>query len=537
MTGVAAWARSGTAADGKPVWVRSGETQPLPRVSVWARIEASLLENPARPRMKCGGQAYCGTQILADMAALAVMPHGCRVGVHIGRSAAMVTAVLATWSRGSIYMPLPTDLPATRLSAMIEHCRPDIIISDAENFQAEFYRVVERRTVAGRMLKILAADAGWLQSSEASSKKPGCYITHTSGSTGTPKAILVSDAALMNRLCALQSMVARTHTDCVLFKTSMAFDVHIWEFAFPLIAGAMLVIYEQERFFDLRNVARLIADEGVTICGFVPSLLSALLDRPDVTALHRLRLMFCGGEQWNTALARKHYEKLPGCLLRNSYGPAETTLAVANWPVPNWLISGEPAPDRIEIGPPLQNTIFTVTEIDRAGDMVTGLLGVGGAQVAEGYLGAANDRFYESASFSPPCRFYDTGDVVSLNIHTGALVFQGRQDQQVKLHGVRIELGEIEAAIMSLEGVETCAVVLIESPEKPCLVATFKTSGDMFLDPASVRRRCAELLPATHVPAYFRKVDFYQLNASGKLDRAGLSRLMATAPSRSPGPP
>ncbi len=500
-------------APGRQAWLLRGPDRELPSGDLWQAIASSLGADPSRPRVRSREHCLTGADLLDGVGRFALLPPGRWIGVHVARSVAMVQAVLAVWSRGSTYIPLPTELPATRLATMVEGCRPDAIVTDAD-MSLETYDRVAARVVAGRRLAILRRAARAAAPIDPAGR-PCCYVAHTSGSTGAPKAVRVSHRALINRLTAMRRLASPTDGDRVLFKTSLAFDVHVWEFAFPLVAGCLLVVHDQEPFFDLRSVARLIVDEGVTVAGFVPSLLGALLDRPDFASRARMRVMFCGGETWPAGLARRFHQQQPGCELRNSYGPAETTLAVANWLVPR-----DPVPTRIEIGAPIENAIFMVDEISREGDVVIGTLGIGGAPVADGYVATpVPDPFVEHVIDGRPVRFYRTGDLMELHVGTGAMLFRGRSDQQIKLNGVRIELGEVEAAIQSLDEVEACAVVLLDRTSAPCLLATYKTSADRFLDPSRVRKRCAELLPSTHVPAYFRAVDRYALNSNGKIDR------------------
>ena len=511
-----------TTATGQRTWLIHGPDRVLDHADVWEAVKAGLSVDPRAPRIRSSGCTLTGSDLLSGVASFEMLPRESWIGVHVARSAAMVLAVLAIWSRGSTYLPLPTDLPAIRLAAMIGGCRPDAIITDTPNFAPEGYLPVHSMVVAGRTLSVLRQISEGEAESVRAIDRSCCYVTHTSGSTGVPKAVRISHRALINRLTAMRRLVQPVSSDKVLFKTSLSFDVHVWEFVLPLAAGCLLVIYDQGPFLDLRAIGRLIHDEGITIAGFVPSLLGALLDRPEFGKDSRLRVMFCGGETWTGGLARRFHQRLPACALRNSYGPAETTLAVANWLVPRDPMT------RIQIGAPIENTVFMIDETSIEQGVVVGMLSVGGAPVADGYVSrAAADPFVDHVIDGREVRFYRTGDLVELHVDSGMLLFRGRADRQVKLNGVRIELGEVEAAIESIDAVEACAVVLLTSSSHPCLLATYKTTSSQFLDPASVRKRCVALLPSTHVPSYFREVDSYALTPSGKIDRSRIADVLA----------
>ena len=519
------------AASGHRSWLLRGPDLELSVDDVWRAIASSLQVTPASCRLRCGGRALTGSELLLGVEPFEFLPAASRIGVHVARSAAMVQAVLAIWSRGSTYVPLAIDLPTARLAAMIEACEPAVIITDQDPATFRHYRLMSSRQVFDHELFILTREAhhGEQDHPEAAvlpmDAGPAAYLAHTSGTTGIPKAALISHLALLNRIEVMREMVAPSTADAILFKTSLAFDVHVWEFVLPLVTGCLLVIYPQDRFFDLRAVADLLVEQGVTIAGFVPSLLKGLLDRPGFVARNRLRVMFCGGERWDPALARKFHQRLPGCALRNSYGPAETTLAVANWLVPD-----DAALTRIELGDPLANTVFMIEEITSEEDVVLGVLCIGGAQVADRYLSRpCPDPFFTTLLDGLTIRFYRSGDLVELNTRTRALTFKGRVDRQVKVNGVRIELEEIEAAILTLHDIETCVVVAMTRNDNRFLLATFKTVDNVALDPSPLRRRCQDLLPPTHLPAVFRQFDAYRLTINGKLDRAWVEAAVTSA--------
>ena len=68
------------------------------------------------------------------------------------------------------------------------------------------------------------------------------YMIYTSGSTGKPKGAANTHAGLHNRLAWMQDAYGLTGDDVVLQKTPFSFDVSVWEFFWPLIVGARLVM-------------------------------------------------------------------------------------------------------------------------------------------------------------------------------------------------------------------------------------------------------------------------------------------------------
>ncbi len=68
------------------------------------------------------------------------------------------------------------------------------------------------------------------------------YVIYTSGSTGTPKGAANTHMGLVNRVLWMQAAYGLDATDGVLQKTPYGFDVSVWEFFWPLLFGARLVV-------------------------------------------------------------------------------------------------------------------------------------------------------------------------------------------------------------------------------------------------------------------------------------------------------
>jgi enterobactin synthetase component F len=75
-------------------------------------------------------------------------------------------------------------------------------------------------------------------------------------------------------------------------KTPCSFDVSVWEFWWPFIAGAQLVMAEPEAHRDPQAMQQFFARYGVTTTHFVPSMLAAFvasLTPENVAACRTLR--------------------------------------------------------------------------------------------------------------------------------------------------------------------------------------------------------------------------------------------------------
>ena len=115
-------------------------------------------------------------------------------------------------------------------------------------------------------------------------------------------------------------------------------------------------------------------------------------------------------------------------------------------------------------------------------------------------------------------RMYRTGDLVRWRAD-GQLDYVGRADDQVKVRGFRIELADVQAALAGLDGVAQAVVVLREDRPGDTRLVGYVTGGT---DPAVLRARLADRLPAHMIPASVVALPALPVTANGKLDTRAL---------------
>ncbi|MEU8379423.1 amino acid adenylation domain-containing protein [Streptosporangium sp. NPDC048865] len=351
------------------------------------------------------------------------------------------------------------------------------------------------------------------------------YMIYTSGSTGRPKGVPNTHGGIRNRLGWMQRVYGLTGDDVVVQKTPAGFDVSVWEFFWPLVTGARLVLARPGGHRDAAYLRDLIVDRGVTTAHFVPSMLAAFLEEEGVEACGSLRRVVCSGEELTAHVAERFFGRLPGTGLYNLYGPTEAAIDVSLWRC-------RPGDATVPIGHPVDNTSLYVLDrhLRPAPFGVPGELHIGGAQVATGYHarpGLTAERFVPDPFGTAGARLYRTGDLVRLR-RDGAIEFLGRIDHQVKIRGQRIEPGEIEAVLRGLAGVREAVVTVREdAPGDKRLVAYVVptdagTNAGAGTDGAELRRASKVTLPDHMVPSAFVVLDALPLSPNGKLDRAAL---------------
>ncbi|MCX7890250.1 MAG: amino acid adenylation domain-containing protein, partial [Rhodobacteraceae bacterium] len=442
------------------------------------------------------------------------------VGVYAERSFEMVVALVAVLKAGGAYVPLDPSYPADRLANMIEDAKAPVILAQ---------RHIMDGLPAGAG-EVIALDPDWAAfAGEDASDLPDtgaptdlAYVIFTSGSTGRPKGAANEHRGICNRINWMQEEYQLTSEDRVLQKTPFSFDVSVWEFFWPLMTGARLVIARPEGHRDSAYLVELIRATGVTVLHFVPSMLRIFLDDEGLAAGTPIRKVMCSGEALPRELQDRFFARLPGVELHNLYGPTEAAVDVTYWPC-------RPGDSRamVPIGYPVANTQMYIldTRMQPVPAGVAGELWIAGIQVGRGYVGRDDltaQRFLpDPFSDRPGARMYRTGDLAR-HLPDGAIEYLGRTDFQVKIRGQRIELGEIEAALDRHPKVSQSVVMAREDTPGDLRLAAYVVPRDGTPTAAELREHLSQTLPPYMVPAAFVVLDALPLTPSGKADRRAL---------------
>ncbi|WP_438272532.1 non-ribosomal peptide synthase/polyketide synthase [Streptomyces bobili] len=462
----------------------------------------------------------------------------CVVGLALPRSVDLVVAVLAVVKAGGAYLPIDLEYPADRIAFLLEDAGPVCVIAGSVDVAVGVFGgvacvVLGEAGVEERLAGLSGAELADVERLGPLVASHPAYVIYTSGSTGRPKGVVVSHAGIVNRLVWMQSRFGLGVDDRVLQKTPFGFDVSVWEFFWPLVCGAVLVVARPGGHRDPVYVGELMRREGVTTVHFVPSMLEAFVAEPaavaglagSAVAGGGLRRVVCSGEALPVGVAERFFELFGGVELHNLYGPTEVSVDVTSWEcVPGWA-------GVVPIGVPVANTrVYVLDEWLRpVPPGVVGELYVAGVQLARGYVGRAGltgERFVACPFGGVGERMYRTGDRVRWTAE-GQLVFAGRVDDQVKIRGFRIEPGEVQAALAAHPQVGQVAVVVREdTPGDKRLIAYIvparvddAVSAGLVGD---VRAWSAGRLPEYMVPSAVVVLDELPLTVNGKLDRKAL---------------
>ncbi|KAJ3497577.1 hypothetical protein NLG97_g1794 [Lecanicillium saksenae] len=407
---------------------------------------------------------------------------------------------------------------------------------------------------------LVSEDAQWFPRSSAISPfyvekfsdRTALYVIFTSGSTGKPKGVVIEHHGYSAGALSRSKITGLNSGSRVLQFASCTFDTFITDILDTLIAGACVCIpSESARNAGLGQVAR---DMGVTYADVVPSV-ARLISPQEIPTLETLVL---SGESVTRNDVVTWYDKVRLC---NLYGPAECS-AVATG---NVVTGFDPSPSNIGRG--CGGTCWVVNPSDCDMLLPIGAIGelvIEGSIVGRGYLGQVSEEAASNFINIAPVwrrdfalgegefRMYKTGDLVQYQ-EDGKLLFIGRKDNQVKLHGQRLELGDVEHHLRNAFPTSLDAVATISCAPKERLVA-FVVMGDTLasdtMEGGSDTRKLQtgsdgitiassafqklikkaeetlrDVLPTYMVPSAFLPVRELPRTPSGKVDRKTLPQL------------
>uniref|UniRef100_UPI00195D3166 enterobactin non-ribosomal peptide synthetase EntF n=1 Tax=Citrobacter braakii TaxID=57706 RepID=UPI00195D3166 len=510
-------------------------TVAIPSTTLSALVAQQADKTPDAPALADARYQFSYREMRQQVVALArrlrergVQP-GDSVAVALPRSVFLTLALHGIVEAGAAWLPLDTGYPDDRLRMMLEDAKPKLLIATEEQL-ARFSDIPELESLCYNA-PLPEEDAAPLALSQPNHT---AYIIFTSGSTGRPKGVMVGQTAIVNRLLWMQNHYPLTADDVVAQKTPCSFDVSVWEFFWPFIAGAKLVMAEPEAHRDPLAMQQFFAQSGVTTTHFVPSMLAAFVASltPETAreSCASLKRVFCSGEALPADLCHE-WEQLTHAPLHNLYGPTEAAVDVSWYPA--WgddlaAVTGNSVP----IGYPVWNTGLRILDamMRPVPFGVAGDLYLTGIQLAQGYLGRADltaSRFIADP-FNPGERMYRTGDVARW-LENGAVEYLGRSDDQLKIRGQRIELGEIDRVMQQLPDVEHAvahACVFNQAAatggDARQLVGYLVSQSGLPLDTSALRETLREKLPAHMVPTVLLQLAELPLSANGKLDRKAL---------------
>ena len=441
------------------------------------------------------------------------------VAIRFERSTSMLVMILAILKVGATFVPIGIRIPAERVEYILKD-------SGAKMFLVQEREMLVETSISVYVYNELDLDFCAEYIGGMFSTNDVAYILYTSGSTGLPKGVKVQHSSVINHIMWRINCIEANAEDVFLLKTPYTFDISIWEMFLWFFVGAQLCILPDGDERNAENIISAIYDWKVTVCQFVPSLLSELLKyaahRKTQKKLSSLRVVFSGGEVLSPTLVERFKTELSekyNTILYNVYGPTETTIDSTFYRCDNTECEKW---DRIPLGQPIWNTNIYI--IDDKGNIceegTEGEIVISGEGVALGYVGNSPSAAFFHLDHITDENVYRTGDLGE--ILDGKLFFCGRRDQQIKIRGMRVELEEIESRLLMFEKIEK-AVVGYDELRGGRFYALYVSNES--IETTTIKIYLEKYLPEYMVPNYFIRVPEINYISSGKIDRSKMNAI------------
>ncbi|KTD70076.1 peptide synthetase [Legionella steelei] len=446
------------------------------------------------------------------------------VGIQLPRSFEMLVAIFAVLKAGGAYLPIDPLAPVLRNQTIIEDSQIQFLIVDDPSLLTAKSGLDNLQVLS---IRDQVCDEKCHNLNLLREKHDLAYVMYTSGTTGKPKGVMISHQALANRILWMQNTFPLQSHDVVFHKTHTCFDISVWETFWWSVAGAGVALLPPQKEHDIKLFIQMIEHYQLHVIHFVPSVLRIFLSYIEqdfsMNRLRSLKYVFSSGEALDARSANL-FNKLfqnQGTQLVNLYGPTEATIDVSYF-----ICEQHKRYRTIPIGKPIQNTqLFVLDEQLNLTGFEPGELFISGIGLAQGYL---NNPELTQASFIdnpylPGEKMYRTGDIVRWN-KKHELLFLGRKDDQVKVHGIRIELGDIQYHLLEHPNIQDAVVVCekVSFFEPRMVVFLVAHNKQIELSSAELKAFLKTRIPDYMVPEHYIWLSTLPIKENGKIDKEKL---------------
>ncbi len=416
------------------------------------------------------------------------------VAIKMPRSSGIPIAMLGILKAGAAYLLIDPELPEDRIHDMLQITNCVYMLTSIPDMH-----VTE---LPKDFAPVLVENTSPLS------------VVFTSGSTGTPKGTLLHRKGMLNLVYGFGERIHVKDFEHFASICAVSFDMFAVEIFVPLLSGKTLFLANYEEHKVPTAMSEFILKHKIEFILITPSKLNLLLLTTDTRkSLNILKSIQTGGE----ALTANFYQtirKYTSATICNEYGPTETTACCSCQEITS--------PDEITIGKPLPNVQIYICDKDEnlCPVGVPGELCIAGVGVSYGYIGREDltKKVFLPNPFGEG-KLYHSGDMAKYN-EKGEIVYIGRKDFQIKMHGLRIELSEIENRILAIPGITNCRVLYHNEKNNEYLTAFF--TAKIFLNVSQIKMELQKYLPLYMIPRYIIPLSKMPLTANGKIDTKAL---------------
>jgi amino acid adenylation domain-containing protein len=462
---------------------------------------------------------------------------GSVVGVLFEKSLWAIVSILAVIKAGSAFAPLSPTNPRKRLEDIAREA--DIRVVLCSQTQKDLLPDPPWQTVVVTDDTVSSFQPAENAQSKITNPDSLLYVLSTSGTTGTPKVFAVQHKSFATGAIARAPLIKRDAKSRVLQFAPYVFDPSVEDILTTLMFGGCICVPSDEDIMG--DISAYMKMARVNFANITPSVAHTL--RQD--ELPELRILLLSGEAPDQALIDKWNGRVQ---LMNGYGPSECSVKCS---INCHLSRNDPR----NIGHSVGTSLWVVKPVNH--DCLTPLGAVGelvieSPNLARGYLNrttTTEEKFIASPrwlrDFRDGCEalIYKTGDLVRY-MEDGSIVYIGRADLQLKLHGQRLEGEEVRQRIQECLYDEQLQVIVdiarFQGQDSDVLIAYLAREGahragtvdidhvlqqHLMAMKDSMVTRLGSVLPKYMIPSVFLAVTNIPITANGKADRRVLRAL------------
>jgi amino acid adenylation domain-containing protein len=474
--------------------------------------------------------------LAGEIGRLSVDP-GSVVGVLFEKSPWAIISILAIIKAGSAFAPLSPTNPRKRLEDIAREA--DISVVLCSQTQKNLLSDPPWQTIVVTDDTVSSFRPAAKARSKVTTPDSLLYVLSTSGTTGTPKVFAVQHKSFATGAIARAPLIKRGSESRVLQFAPYVFDPSVEDILTTLMFGGCICVPSDEDIMG--DISAYMKTARVNFANITPSVAHTL--RQD--ELPELEVLLLSGEAPDQALIDKWNGRVQ---LMNGYGPSECSVKCS---INCHLSQNDPR----NIGHSVGSSLWVVkptnhnclTPLGAVGELV-----IESPNLARGYLNRTvitEEKFIASPRWLRDFRdgrealIYKTGDLVRY-MEDGSIVYIGRADLQLKLHGQRLEGEEVRQRIQECLYDEQLQVIVdiarFQGQDSDVLIAYLAReaahrAATVDIDPVlqehlmamkeSMITQLGSVLPKYMIPSVFLAVTNIPVTANGKADRRVLRAL------------
>lgn len=443
------------------------------------------------------------------------IPAGHPIIIYGHKQKDFVAAITACMQLRLPYIPLDTIVPSERIQKIKDITGAQVLVNLAGNdLYSDFAAIISENETK------YFNSANFSKAIYHRAHDPIIYIIFTSGSTGEPKGVQITQQALDSYIDWIEKDFHFNAADVFVNQAPFSFDLSVYELMSFLHFGATLILNDNETASNQLNFIDRIKKYKGSIWVSTPSFAYKFLGVDEFVAknISSMRTFLFCGETLPARTAKILLEKFPNSIVFNSYGPTEATVATSLVSItPSILEKYNPLP----VGYPKYTSEIIIDRSENP-DEKGGEIIISGEHVSIGYFKMEELNKEKFITLNNQ-RAFRTGDYGYFEEEL--LFYNGRKDEQVKLHGFRIELGDINAQLLKTEFITEAATVPLRRGSEVKKIISFVIAKTVMSRSTLILKLMQHLessLPLYMIPSEIIILEKFPYSSNHKIDKAKL---------------